>query len=280
MTNIEAHTVYPCAKINLGLYVTARRPDGYHDLLTAFYPVPLCDTLQVDEARTAHWSLRTVGKAIQGRPEDNLVVRVFLALQQEFDLPPVDIYLDKHIPTGAGLGGGSSDAAEMMKRLNAHFSLGLSEDEMERRLAVFGADCPFFVRRRPVLATGIGDVFSPLQIALKGKTIALVKPPVFVSTREAYAGVTPKMPSHDLAATLASPVSTWREKVFNDFETSVFRAHPEIAAVKETLYDMGAEFALMSGSGSTVFALFPHPIDELPRVFPDCFTFQSLLRQF
>lgn len=272
--------VNPCCKINLGLYVTARRADGYHDLLTAFYPVPLCDTLEVTESRTRWWSLSMAGTPVSGQPQDNLVSRVYLDLREEFGLPPVDIYLDKHIPTGAGLGGGSSDAAEMMKRLNTMFALGLTDDEMERRLARFGADCPFFVRRRPVLATGIGDVFTPLSVTLKGWVLVLVKPAVHVSTKEAYGGVSPRQPVTDLATALAAPIEEWRGNVLNDFEASVFHAHPEIAAVKATLYDMGAAFALMSGSGSTVFALFRHRLEELPRVFPDCFTWQSQLREF
>lgn len=269
---------YAPAKINLGLYVTDRRADGYHDLITAFYPIPLCDTLQVTEAKTNRWSLQTAGIKVGAPPADNLAVRVYLDLQREFRLPPVDIYLDKHIPTGAGLGGGSSDAAETMKRLNTLFNLGLTDDVMERRLARFGADCPFFVRQNPVIATGIGDVFAPLPLSLKGWTLALVKPPVSVSTREAYAGVTPARPRYDLHEALAAPVETWRDTVLNDFEPSVFAVHPEISAVKRTLYDMGAAFALMSGSGSTVFALFPRPEEELPRVFSDCFTFQARLR--
>ncbi len=271
--------VSPCCKINLGLYVTNRRTDGYHDLLTVFYPVPLCDTLEVEPSKTNQWTLRTTGAPVAGKPEDNLVARVYLSLREEFGLPPVDILLDKHIPMGAGLGGGSSDAAEMMKRLNDMFNLRLTADDMERRLSAFGADCPFFVRRQPVLATGIGDVFSPLSLTLKGWVLALVKPEVFVSTKEAYAGVSPAQPEHDLRTALSEPVENWRETVKNDFERSVFAAHPEIAAVKETLYDMGAAFALMSGSGSTVFALFRHHIEELPRVFPDCFTWQALLRE-
>ncbi len=271
---------YPQAKINLGLYVVERRPDGYHNLQTAFYPVPLTDTLQVVPSKTASWSLQTVGTPVEGRAEDNLVVRVYLQMREEFHLPPVDIYLDKHIPCGAGLGGGSSDAAEMMKRLNELFRLHLSDDALEQRLAMFGADCPFFVRRRPVLAEGIGDVFSPLTVSLKGWTIALVKPPVHVSTREAYADVSPRSPHVPLHEALRHPVEQWRRLVFNDFEPSVFARHPEIAAVKDTLYDMGAQFALMTGSGATVFALFKHRIEELPRVFADCFTYQSLLREF
>lgn len=280
MLNKEASTVYPCAKINLGLYVTSRRPDGYHNLLTAFYPVPLNDTLQVELSHTDRWNLSTAGIPVAGDAAENLVVRVYLSLKEEFRLPPLDIYLDKHIPSGAGMGGGSSDAAEMMKLLNERFRLGLTSDEMEQRLAPFGADCPFFVRRTPVLAQGIGNEFSPLSVKLKGWTLALVKPDAFVSTKEAYAGIVPQQPREDLVRALQAPVEEWRNLLFNDFETSVFRAHPSIAAVKRTLYDMGAAFALMSGSGSTVFALFRHHVDELSRVFPDCFTYQSLLREY
>lgn len=271
--------IYPCCKINLGLYVTSRREDGYHNLHTVFYPVPLCDTLEVEQSRAASWSLQLAGTPVAGNPEENLVVKVYLALRDEFQLPPVDIYLDKHIPTGAGLGGGSSDAAMTMRRLNELFQLGLTPDDMEARLAQFGADCPFFVRSRPVLAEGIGNLFTPITLTLSGWTLALVKPATFVSTREAYAGITPRSPRLHLSEALSQPVQTWRDTVFNDFEPSVFAAHPEIAAIKQTLYDMGASFALMSGSGSTVFALFTHRVEELPRVFPDCFTWQGTLRQ-
>lgn len=280
MLNDEASTSYPCAKINLGLYVTERRTDGYHNLQTAFYPVPLCDTLQVDLAKGSDWTLQTAGVRVDVPKEKNLVGQVYLSMREEFALPAIDVYLDKHIPTGAGLGGGSSDAAEMMKRLNTMFQLNLSETDMEQRLARFGADCPFFVQRRPVMASGIGDVFGPLSVKLKGLTLALVKPPVFVSTREAYAGVKPHAPATDLQEALTKPIETWHDNVLNDFEPSVFSAHPELAAIKQTLYQMGALFALMSGSGSTVYALFRHRLDELPRVFSDCQTWQLLLREY
>ena len=186
--------------------------------------------------------------------------------------------MDKHIPTGAGLGGGSSDAAHMMKQLNEQFALGLSETEMERRLAAFGADCPFFVRERPVLATGIGDRFTPLALSLKGWTLLLIKPPVHVSTRKAYAGVTPRRPEANLADVIARPVTEWRGRLGNDFEASVFAAHPEIGAIKQTLYDFGAAYAAMSGSGSAVFGLFAHPVESAKAVFKDCFVFQQRLR--
>lgn len=270
---------HPIAKINIGLYVTERRPDGYHNLETIFYPIPLKDVLETSLLRgsNAPYSLQTAGNAIAGRPEDNLVVRVYERMKEEFDLPPLEIYLYKHIPTGAGLGGGSSDAAYMMKALNSDFELGLSDEEMEERMASFGADCAFFVRNRPSFATGIGDILTPINLSLKGMTLLLVKPSVFVSTKEAYAGITPKRPAYDLRQALSRPIETWRDCVRNDFETSVFTAHPEIAAIKQTLYDMGARYASMSGSGSAVFGLFNHPIEEAERVFGDCFVFQQTL---
>lgn len=266
----------PCAKINIGLYVTAKRPDGYHDLQTAFYPIPLWDQLEIkllDEREGKPFDLRIGGKPVEGDPEKNLVVRVYRSLKEEFDLPPLDIFLYKNIPTGAGLGGGSSDAAFMMKALNKKFDLGMDSDEMERRVAAFGADCAFFVRAVPAYATGIGDRLSPLALSLKGLHLVLVKPADFVSTKEAYAGIVPRQPATDLRTALTEPVEEWRHTVTNDFEANIFAAHPAIAAVKRTLYDMGAAYAAMSGSGSTVFGLFRRPVEEAARVFPDCFVY-------
>lgn len=272
----------PCAKINIGLYVTEKRADGYHNLETVFYPIPLCDELELRPLRgsDAPWRLQLAGAPVAGAAADNLVVRVCESLRADFDgLPGVDIYLKKRIPTGAGLGGGSSDATYMMRGMNELFGLGLSDDEMEARLARLGADCPFFVRSRPAFATGIGDILTPLPLSLRGRTLLLVKPDDFVSTREAYAGVTPRRPAHDLRESIARPVEEWRTCVANDFEASVFAAHPRIAAIKQTLYDMGATYAAMSGSGSAVFGLFDRRIDEATSVFADCFVFQTLLRE-
>ncbi|MEE0904539.1 MAG: 4-(cytidine 5'-diphospho)-2-C-methyl-D-erythritol kinase, partial [Prevotellamassilia sp.] len=204
-------------------------------------------------------------------------IKVYRQLKEEFDLPALDIYLYKHIPLGAGLGGGSSDAAFMMKGLNEVFELGLSDYEMERRLAGLGADCAFFVQNVPAYATGIGDELTPIPLSLKGMYIVLVKPDVFVSTREAYAGVTPKEPEHDLLKALRRPVTEWRDRVVNDFEPSVFAAHPELAAVKQTLYDMGADYAAMSGSGSTLFGLFSRPVPEARKVFKEHFVWTEHL---
>jgi len=271
----------PCAKINIGLYVTEKRADGYHNLETVFYPVPLCDELELRPLRGSNdlWNLQTVGAPVAGKPEDNLVVKVYESLRTDFpQVAPLDIYLKKRIPTGAGLGGGSSDAAAMMRGMNNFFQLGMNEDEMEQRVARLGADCAFFVRSRPAFATGIGDILTPLPLSLKGWTLLLVKPDDFVSTREAYADVRPQAPRHDLREAIATPVESWQEGVTNDFEPSVFARHPRIAAIKETLYDLGAAYASMSGSGSAVFGLFRHK-QEAAEVFSDCFVFQSLLRR-
>ena len=269
----------PNCKINLGLQVVRKRPDGYHDLQTVFYPIPLRDNLELRELRNsdAPYALQLAGQAIEGNPDDNLIIKVYRQLKEEFDLPALDIYLYKHIPLGAGLGGGSSDAAFMMKGLNEVFELGLSDYEMERRLAGLGADCAFFVQNVPAYATGIGDELTPIPLSLKGMYIVLVKPDVFVSTREAYAGVTPKEPEHDLLKALRRPVTEWRDRVVNDCEPSVFAAHPELAAVKQTLYDMGADYAAMSGSGSTLFGLFSRPVPEARKVFKEHFVWTEHL---
>ena len=271
--------IFPIAKINIGLYVTRRREDGYHDLETIFYPIPLHDNLSIAPLKMsdAPYQLQTAGHRIEGRAEDNLIVKVYQQLAEEFQLPPLDIYLYKRIPMGAGLGGGSSDAAAMIKLLNDTYDLGLSTEDMERRVARLGADCAFFVQGKPAFATGIGDILSPIELSLSGMHLVLVKPDIFVSTKEAYGGIVPATPEHDLRKAIQAPITEWRHTVSNDFEKNVFRLHPEIAAIKQTLYDMGAVYASMSGSGSTVFGLFPHAVEEAERVFDDCFVWQSKL---
>ena len=275
----EKQEAFPICKINLGLYVIRRREDGYHDLETVFYPIPLHDNLSIAPLRMsdAPYALQIAGAPIAGDVESNLIVKVYRQLCEDYELPPLDIYLYKRIPMGAGLGGGSSDAAAMMCLLNDTFGLGMTCEEMEQRVARLGADCAFFIQARPSFATGIGDQLQPINVSLKGWTLVLVKPDTFVSTKEAYGGITPRRPEVALTEALQRPVEEWRAVVKNDFEESVFRAHPEIAAIKETLYDMGATFALMSGSGSTVFGLFRHHMDGLEEVFPDCYIYQARL---
>lgn len=270
---------FPLSKINIGLCVTEKRADGYHNLETLFYPIDLHDNLEIKPLTGSNlpYAFQTAGRSIEGRPEENLVIKVYESLREEFRLPPLDIYLYKRIPTGAGLGGGSSDAAFMMKALNETFELGLTTEEMERRVARFGADCAFFIQGRPAYATGIGDRLSPSQLSLRGHSLVLVKPATAVSTREAYGGIRPRRPQYDLRESLARPVETWKDTVKNDFEATVFPSHPEIAAIKATLYDMGALYASMSGSGSSVFGIFRHKVEEAESVFKDCFVFQQSL---
>ena len=273
----------PNAKINIGLRILDRRPDGYHNLQTIFYPIPLTDSLEVKEAARLRQPYEFIlsGLKVPDDGKENIVVRVFMALKEEFSLPPTSIFLSKHIPTGAGLGGGSSDAAFMMQLLNDNYHLGLTPSDMEQRLAAFGADCPFFVRNKPVFAQGIGNEFIPVDLSLKGMHLALVKPHIHVSTAEAYANVTPCQPQNSLYDQLLNtPVKLWRNVISKDFEPTVFRRHPEVAAIKQTLYDMGATYASMSGSGSAVYGIFTRPVDNLAKIFSDCFTFADSLTLF
>ena len=204
----EKQEAFPICKINLGLYVIRRREDGYHDLETVFYPIPLHDNLSIAPLRMsdAPYALQIAGAPIAGDAESNLIVKVYRQLCEDYELPPLDIYLYKRIPMGAGLGGGSSDAAAMMRLLNDTFSLGMTCEEMEHRVARLGADCAFFIQARPSFATGIGDQLQPIPLSLKGWTLVLVKPDTFVSTREAYAGVVPQQPAVPLLQALGQPV--------------------------------------------------------------------------
>ena len=293
----KAMITYPHAKINLGLYVVARRPDGYHNLETVFYPIPLTDVLAVGltpeeaslpgvevEVRQVHscadYQFTLYGHDIDCQPEQNLIIKVLRMLKEEFPaIPYIYIGMKKAIPSGAGLGGGSADAAFMLRALNGLLGLQLSNEEMECRVAQLGADCAFFVQGVPVLATGIGNVFAPVAVDLSGLWLTLVKPDVFVSTKEAYAQVRPTPSQVDLTQVLRQPVATWRDAIGNDFEPSVFACHPEIAAVKERLYALGADFALMSGSGSCVYALSCNRLDDnaLQACFGDMFWCQYKL---
>lgn len=273
--------VFPCCKINLGLNVVSRRPDGYHNLETVFYPIPLHDNLEVLDARNTSepYHLHQTGIQIEGSPATNLVVRVLEQLRETYpQIPPVEIWLHKRIPSGAGLGGGSSDAAFMMRLLNEQYGLGMDDADMEYRLSRLGADCAFFNKAVPAFATGIGDVLMPIDFTLAGWNFVLVKPDIHVSTREAFSMITPQRPERSLLEALSHPVEQWRGTVVNDFEKSVFKHHPEIAAIKMTLYDMGASYASMTGSGSSVFGLFRTRQPEAQEVFKDHFVYETRLR--
>jgi len=271
--------VFPNAKINLGLNITEKRPDGYHNLETVFYPVHIEDALEVVPLKNSdkEFELQVFGTPIAGNPEDNLVVKAYRLLKERFNLPAISIYLQKHIPSGAGMGGGSADGAFMLKLLNDKFSLGLSLEELEAIASQLGADCPFFIKNEPIFATGTGNVFSPINISLKGLYILIIKPAVFVSTRDAFSLITPDYPEKRITDIIQQPVEEWKNSLVNDFEKSVFAQYPEIGNAKDKLYESGAIYASMSGSGSSLYGIFKAPVDKPELIFPDYFIWQGKL---
>ena len=270
---------YPNAKINLGLNIVEKRPDGYHNLETVFYPINLQDALEVNLLEGEEdFSLKVSGVPIEGEPENNLVVKAYRLLKKDYpEMPGIDIHMYKHIPTGAGLGGGSADGAFMIKLLNDKFKLNLSIEKMEEYAAILGADCAFFIQNKPVFATGIGNIFEPIQLSLKGYYLVLVKPDIFVSTKDAFAHIIPTQPTQSLKEIIRMPVETWRATMKNDFEDSVFQKFPEIAAIKDKLYDLGAVYASMSGSGSSVYGIFREQVEFVDEIFSGCFCRQRAL---
>jgi 4-diphosphocytidyl-2-C-methyl-D-erythritol kinase len=266
---------FPIAKINLGLNVVERRQDGYHNLETVFYPVPISDELEVTEQKTADkehdCELTLEGIAIEGDVQSNLVVKAYRLLKEDFpEMPRVSARLKKGIPTQAGMGGGSSDGAYMLTALNKICNLQLSNDQLRTYAAKLGADCAFFIDPQPQYAEGIGDRLTPVSLNLSGWHIGVVRPDIPVSTREAYSLINPKHPAVNCRDVVNRPVEEWHDWLVNDFEEGVFSLHPELGSVKQRLYDLGAVYAAMSGSGSALFGLFRKPV-ELP--FTNMFTY-------
>lgn len=269
---------FPDCKINLGLNVVERRPDGYHNLETVFYPVPITDALEVqamDELfpSAVDCDLKVTNLVIEGDEQRNLVVRAYQLLKQDFpQLPRVHVHLYKNIPTQAGMGGGSSDCAFMLSLLNEQFALGLSKQQLIGYAARLGADCAFFILNEPAYAEGIGERLQPVDLRLQGMYLAVVRPDIPVSTKEAFSLIKPQRPAKNCRDIVMQPVETWREELKNDFEQSVFAHHPEIALIKQQLYELGAVYAAMSGSGSAVFGLFREPQADFASRFPSMFT--------
>jgi 4-diphosphocytidyl-2-C-methyl-D-erythritol kinase len=245
---------FPNAKINIGLNIINRRDDGYHNLETIFYPVNIKDALEIVVADEL--SFQSSGLDIPGRMEDNLCLKGYHLLKKDFDLPPVKIHLHKHIPIGAGLGGGSSDAAFFIRLINQNFNWGMTDTQMTGYARKLGADCAFFIQNKPVFAFEIGDEFEPVKLDLSKYKIIVVMPPVHISSAEAFRGVKPSPVKESLMDLIYEPVSEWKKYIKNDFEISIFKDHPEIRGVKAALYEAGALYASMSGSGASVFGIF------------------------
>lgn len=245
---------FPNAKINLGLQILAKRKDGYHDIRTCMVPIPLCDALEVILEKKAHWT--SSGLAIPGDPKDNLILKAEKLLKKDFPgLPNLHIHLHKNIPMGAGLGGGSADGAFALVLMNNAFDLLLDDFFLEEYAAQLGSDCPFFIQNLPQIAEGRGEILTSIDLSLKGVYLVLVNPGIHIGTKEAYAGVSPTPAKVQLEVVLADR-NRWKNELINDFEASIFPNHPEIAAIKAKMYEAGAFYASMSGSGSTVFGLF------------------------
>ena len=276
---------FPCAKINLGLNITSKREDGYHNLETIFYPVPLTDALEVklmhdDFPSDEPCDLKITGNAVDCDEKNNLVVKAYTLLAQDFTLPRVHTHLVKRIPMQAGLGGGSADGAFMIRLLDERFRLNMGIAEMERYASRLGSDCAFFITAEPSFGTGRGEVLEPVNIAehnLQGYYIAIVKPAIAVSTREAFQQIICRQPEHCCRDIVHQPVETWKTVLTNDFEEPAFKQHPELADIKQRLYDLGAVYAQMSGSGSAFFGLFRTEPQQLKSNFPDCYTFTTKL---
>lgn len=264
---------FPNAKINLGLHITAKRSDGYHNIETIFYPIPLRDALEA--VKSEKTSFTQSGIPLDTTSENNLVMKAYRLMSQEISVPTVNIYLKKAIPSGAGLGGGSADAAFLLKLLNQLYENPLPESRLIKMAASIGADCPFFIRNTPVIATGTGDIFKDSDVSLKGYTLYIVKPPVSVATKEAYSTVRPQKPTFSLDKLSSCPVHEWKNVLINDFESVLFEKYPLIGEIKNRLYASGAEYASMSGSGSAVFGLFKDTV--LSVGFADCFVWKGTL---
>lgn len=269
----------PCAKINLGLNVVSKRPDGYHNLETVFYPVGIKDEILIETVPDKinpryDCSLNIKGINIDGDLQQNLIVKAYKLLKQRYtSIPKINVTLTKNIPTQAGMGGGSADCAFTIRMLNDGFNLGMSIKEMQETATELGADCPFFINPTPSFATGIGEILTPIDLNLSQYKIAIVKPPIMISTKEAFANITPKKPTMCCRDIVMQPIETWKEKLVNDFEQSISNSHPEIIKIKNKLYDLGAIYASMTGSGSALFGIFDKNISNLDKEFKNCLTY-------
>lgn len=257
--------VYPNCKINLGLHILEKRTDGYHNLETIFYPIALSDVLEIienkDPENSPSFPLSTSGLPIQGTTSSNLCVKAYKLLKKDFPkLPWVRVHIHKIIPIGAGLGGGSSNGAFALKAYNEIFNLQISTEKLMDYAAVLGSDCPFFIINKPCFATGRGELLTEIDLDLSGYKFVVINPGIYINTGDAFREIVPEFPAKNVREIIKQPIQSWKNELVNDFEKPIFRKHPEISRIKDQLYDAGAEYACMSGSGSTLYGLFKKDI--------------------
>jgi len=265
---------FPNAKINIGLNIVEKRNDGFHNLETIFFPIGLKDALEFIESDTLQF--KNSGLTIDGDPLNNLCVKAWKLIQQDYNIPPVHIHLHKIIPFGAGLGGGSADAAFMLKLLNDYFKLNISKEKLIQYALTLGSDCPIFIKNEACYGTGRGEILEPLTINLTGKFLVLINPGIHVPTRDAFASIKPQHSEFDLRESILRPIVDWKNYIVNDFEKSIFPKYPAIANIKARLYEHGALYAAMSGSGSSVYGIFEKEPD-LQDLFLDSFCWRGNL---
>ncbi len=261
--------VFPNTKINIGLNITEKRTDGFHNLETVFYPISLSDVLEFIETKKKTTFTNT-GIHIDVPADKNLVLKAYNLLKTEHSLAELNIHLHKIVPLGAGLGGGSADASFMLTTLNEYFKLDISEKELIDYSQKLGSDCPFFIKNKPVFAEGTGNDFTEVELDLSSYYILLVKPDIHISTKDAFSNIKPVKPKHSLTELIKQPIKEWKNIIVNDFERNIFKLYPEIKAIKEKIYNMGAIYAQMSGSGATVYGIFkdePILIESLKQHF-------------
>jgi 4-diphosphocytidyl-2-C-methyl-D-erythritol kinase len=270
---------FPNAKINIGLNILRKRTDGYHDIQSIFYPVCIKDALEIIENTSNKKSnLYNYGLQIDSPAEKNLVLKAYNKIKAKYNIPPVDIFLYKKIPFGAGLGGGSADAAFTLKMLNSLFDLNIPKSELANIAAQICADCSFFIYNQPAIVSGIGNIVKPVENFLPDYKILLVKPKININTKNIYQLIKPNDNVYSLSDLIKSPIENWKNLIFNDFENIIFEKYPQIHKIKQNLYKAGAYFASMSGSGSTVFGIFDKNIKINKNIFQqncsifECFT--------
>ena len=269
---------FPNAKINIGLNIVSKRKDGYHNLETVFYPIPLKDVLEfvVPEKQIKETSIEVSGTKLDISNKENICIKAFNLIANDYQLPELKMYLHKMIPSGAGLGGGSTDASFLLKQLNQYFKLNISEKKMVDYASKLGADCAFFLKNEAVFASGIGNQFEQVKLSLKGYYILVIKPHFSINTLNAFKDIRPAIPETSLKEIIKQPVSSWKNQIKNDFEVPLFQIHPELSKIKSDLYNLGADFASLSGSGSALYGLFKNK-PQLNDNFKDFFCWKAKL---